>query len=78
MLIPAIDQLPAGDVVGDLLGLPQLSGQGPLSCCRHIEGEHAFVFHLVRVVLGQVLSHPGGTGSSVEFMIVFSSREVIE
>ena len=24
MLVAAIDQLPAGDVVGDLLGLPQL------------------------------------------------------
>ena len=57
VLIPAVDQLPAGDVVGDLLGLPQLSGQGPLSCCLHIEGEHAFVFHLVSL-LGTISNTP--------------------
>ena len=57
MLIAAIDELPAGDVVCYLLGLSKLSGQGPLTCCQDLEGENFLVPNLVRVVLGQVLGH---------------------
>ena len=55
MLIAAIDELPAGDVVCYLLCLSKLSGQRPLSCCHDLEGENFLVPSLVRVVLGQVL-----------------------
>ena len=57
MLIAAIDQLPAGDVVGYLLCLSKLSGQGPLPRRHNLEGEHVLIPDLVRVVLGQVLGH---------------------
>ena len=57
MLIEAIDELPAAHVIGDLLSLSQLPGQGPLPCRHHLEGERVQTLHLVRVMLGQMLRH---------------------
>ena len=57
MLIAAVDELAAGDIISDFLSFPELSGQGPLPCRHHLEGECVFVPDLVRVVLGQVLRH---------------------
>ena len=57
VFIAAIYQLPAGDVIGYLLCLSKLSGQGPLPCRHNLEGEHVLVPDLGRVVLGQVLRH---------------------
>ena len=37
VLVAAVNELPAGDVIGDKLGLSELPGQGPLSCGHHFE-----------------------------------------
>ena len=57
MLITAVDELAAGDVIRDLLRLPQLPGQRPLPSCQHLKGEHVYILLLGRVFLGQVLGH---------------------
>ena len=57
MLVAAIDELATGDVIGNLLGLSELPGQGPLTRCHHLEREHVLVLDLGRVMLGQVLRH---------------------
>ena len=57
MLVTAVDELAAGDVICYLLGLPQLPGQRPLPSCQHFKGEHIYILLLVRVSLGQVLGH---------------------
>ena len=57
VLVAAVDKLPAGDVIGDTLGLSELPGQGPLACRHHLEREHVFIPDLGRVILGQVLRH---------------------
>ena len=61
MFIAAIDELATGDVVGDLLCLPELPGQGPLTRRHHLEREHVFVPDLGWVMLVQVLRSFGGT-----------------
>ena len=74
MLIAAVDELPAADVTGDLLRLPELPGQGPFSCRHHLEGERVLVSDLVRVMLGQMLSHrvPLVIRPDLLFMAVYS------
>ena len=57
MLIAAIDKLPAAHIIGYLLSLSQLPGQGPLPCRHHLEGERVKLLHLGRVMLGKVLRH---------------------
>ena len=57
MLIAAIDELATGDVIGYLLSLSELPGQGPLPRRHHLEREHVLVLNLGRVMLGQVLRH---------------------
>ena len=57
MLVPAIDELATGDIIGNFLSLSELSGQGPLPRRHHLEREHVLVLDLGRVVLGQVLCH---------------------
>ena len=57
VLIAAIDELAARDVIRDLLRLPQLPGQWPLPCRDHHKGERINILPLGRVVNCQVLSH---------------------
>ena len=57
MFVLAINELATGDVIGNLLSLSDLPGQGPLACCHHLERKDVFVPDLGRVVLGQVLRH---------------------
>ena len=40
VLIAAVYELAAGDVVGDFLRLPQLPGERPLSRCHNFEREY--------------------------------------
>ena len=56
MLVAAIDELATdtGDVIGNLLSLPELSGQWLLTRRHHLDGEHV---HLGWVMLVQVLRH---------------------
>ena len=75
MFITAVDELATGNVICDLLGLPQLPGQRPLPSCQHFKGEHIYIFLLGRVVLGQVLGHrvPLVIGSDLFLMRVYPS-----
>ena len=57
VLITAVDELAAGDVIRDLLRLPKLPGQRPLPSCHHLKGEYLWVLPLSRMVVGQVLGH---------------------
>merc|ERR1711911_214808 len=57
VLIAAIYELAARDVIRDLLRLPQLPGQWPLPCRDHRKGERINILPLGRVVNCQVLSH---------------------
>ena len=52
VLITAVDKLATGDVIRDLLRLPELPGQGPLACRHYLEREGIFVSSLVWVMLG--------------------------
>ena len=57
MLVATVNELTTGDVIGDLLGLPELSGKRPLSRCHHLEHKCVGVLPLGRVAIGQMLSH---------------------
>ena len=57
MFITAVDELATGDVICDLLRLPQLPGQRSLPSCQHFKGEHVYILLLGWVFLGQVLGH---------------------
>ena len=57
VLIASVDELAAGDVVCDLLRLPQLPGQWPLPCCHHLKGKSVHIPPLGRVVELQMLGH---------------------
>ena len=52
VLTAAVDELTTGDVIGDLLRLPQLPGQRPLPSGHHLEGKYFRVLPLSRVVSG--------------------------
>ena len=72
MLVPAIDELATGDIIGNFLSLSELSGQGPLACRHHLEREHVFIPDLGWMILGQVLRHgvPLVIGSDLLLMAV--------
>ena len=59
MLVAAVDELTTGDVIRDLLRLPELSGERPLPRCHHLERKRVWVLPLGRMVVGQMLGHAG-------------------
>ena len=46
MLVLAINELATGDVIGNLLSLSDLPGQGPLACRHHLERESIIIMEL--------------------------------
>ena len=57
VLIAAVYELAAGDVIRDFLRFPQLPGQWSLPCCHHLKGKRIHILPLCRVVHCQVLGH---------------------
>ena len=59
VLVAAVGEQTAGDVIGDLLSLPELPGERPLPRCHHLERRRVWVLPLGRMVVGQMLGHAG-------------------
>ena len=57
MLVAAIDKLATGNIIRDLLRLPELPGERSLPRSNYLEGERVWVPPLGRMVVSQMLGH---------------------